>query len=241
MKKIILGMILAIGPATVFAEECHWFYTSSDPGCMEPLQKERFYVGAGFAELVNPNGLALVPEERGYLSDPTFWHSSNVQENRRVTKTVALGYQMNKTFAIELGYLRGDKGATSTTTASGIGGSEKGNFLYPVRITQKETLSTWHISVVGQKPLNGFVSVIGRIGFLHAHTEWEERVRYDVPSNYGGNGMTQLWERSSDKESLLLGIGVNARIANNTDLRVEILKSDALSAPVPEVSLIVHF
>src|SRR3990172_1101430 len=78
-------------------------------------EASRWYVGAGVAELVSPGGIPMSPQEMGFLANQAYWNSSRTVENRRLANEVAVGYQMNDTFAVELGYIRGDSGAKATT------------------------------------------------------------------------------------------------------------------------------
>lgn len=206
----------------------------------EEASPSRWYVGAGVAELVSTSGIPVSQQEMGFLANQTYWNTSRSVENRRLANEVAMGYQMNGTFAVELGYIRGDSGAKATTTATmptfdwntGLPVS------VPITVSQKETLSAWQLSFVGQKPLNDYVSVIARIGMMRAHTEWEQRQKYEWPAIWNNDGSSQVWNRSSTKETLLYGLGFTARVANNTDIRVEWKKSSAMPTGVSSAVLL---
>lgn len=206
----------------------------------EEASPSRWYVGAGVAELVATGGIPVSQQEMVFLANQTYWNSSRTVETRRLANEVAVGYQMNGTFAVELGYIRGDSGAKATTTATmpAIDWMTNLPISIPITIAQKETLSAWQLSFVGQKPLNDYVSVMARIGMMRAHTEWEQRQKYSYPANWGGDGSSQIWTRSSTKETLLYGLGFTARVANNTDIRVEWKKSSAMPTGVSSAVLL---
>ena len=203
-------------------------------------EASRWYVGAGVAELVSPGGIPMSPQEMGFLVNQTYWNSSRTVENRRLANEVTVGYQMNGTFAVELGYIRGDSGAKATTTATmpTFDWNTGLPISVPITIAQKETLSAWQLSFVGQKPLNDYVSVMARLGMMRAHTEWEQRQTYAWPASWNGDGSSQIWTRSSNKETLLYGLGFTAKVANNTDIRVEWKKSSAMQTGVSSAVLL---
>lgn len=206
----------------------------------EEAGTSRWYVGAGIAELVSSGGTPVSQQEVGYLANQTYWNTSRSVENRRLAKEVAVGYQMTNTFALELGYIRGDSGAKSTTTAT-MPTTDWATGLpisVPITVTQKETLSAWQLSFVGQKPLNDYVSVMARIGMMRAHTEWEQRQTYSWPASWNNDGSSQVWNRSSTKETLLYGLGFTAKVASNTDIRVDWKKSSAMPTGVSSAVLL---
>lgn len=237
MKKFFIAFMLFFG---LFSQSTLAADFDEPPGVSSHQEASRWYVGAGVAELVSPSGIPISQKEAGYLANQTFWKSNRTEENRRLAKEVAVGYQMTNAFALELGYIRGDSGTKATTTAimptfdwnTGLPIS------VPITISQKETLSAWHLSFVGKKPLNDYVSVMARIGMMRASTDWEQRQTYSWPANFNTDGSSQVWNRSSSRETLLYGLGFTAKVANNTHLRVEWKKSSAMPTGVTSAVLL---
>ena len=95
-------------------------------------------------------------------------------------------------------------------------------------MTQKSTFSAWTVGVVGDKPLNEFVKLFGKLGIMQSHTEWEARVQYGFP---GSDGSYQGWSSSSDKTSGFVAAGLVATVAKNLDVRFTANWGPTLKAP----------
>ncbi len=201
-------------------------------------EKSGLYVGVGLNDMTS-SGMEVVQEEVNFLSGG---QASRTEKNRRLTKEVILGYQLNPTFAVELGYIGGDSGATSETAGSVKTSDMDNNVInIPVSVTQKGKFSAWHLSLAGQKPLNDYLSVTGRVGVIKTHTEYDKRVAYSWPAAWGGDGSHQGWSHESDKTAALLGLGLSAKVSENFKIRFEVLKSSALSSFMPKADIVYQF
>lgn len=210
----------------------------------------RFYGGLGAVEMTNQGGMAMTPFESGYASNPSAHRS---EDNRSFSGDAFVGYKLSNNLAVEVGYIGSGSGFTSETSGTNQWiipvfspsndvqiGTETSSV--PFSITQSKKLTAWHLSLVGEHPLDGSVKLLGRIGLMQVNTDWDQRITNNCPASMGcDNTQFQGWATSSSKTAALLGAGVVMKVTNTINLRAELLKSSALPSVAQRVDLVFDF
>lgn len=132
--------------------------------------------------------------------------SSNLDDNDTGYK-LQLGYQYNKNFAVEGGYIDLGKAKYS---ASFAGGSADASV----------KASGWNISAVGILPINDSFSVFGKVGAI------DGKVKIDVSAS--GPGGTASGSESATKWKTLWGAGATYNISKQIGVRFEYEKFNNL-------------
>jgi OOP family OmpA-OmpF porin len=119
------------------------------------------------------------------------------------------GYQVNRNFAIELGY---NAGGEATASVPAIGP------IPPSRVTIEAT--AWDLSAIGILPFSDRFSAFGRIGLYRADT--------DVNIDFSGLPFSE----SDSNTDLTFGIGVRYDFTQNVGARLEWQRYSDVSAGV---------
>lgn len=128
------------------------------------------------------------------------------------------GYQINRNFAIELGY--SDLGAVTASTPSFV--------FFPLVVpaaSLKIEAKAWELVAVGSLPLADRFSVFGKAGFYRADT--------DVRVDFGALGSTTESDSNTD---LTFGVGLRYDFTRNFGVRAEWQLYSAVAAGFDEES-----
>lgn len=110
-----------------------------------------------------------------------------------------LGYQINKNFAVEGGYV-GSNDATYTATGGNLGA-----------LSASGSYSGWNIAAVGIAPINDKFSLLGKIGVAD--------IKLDAAVTMAGIGAVST---SGSKTDLLYGVGAKIDITNTVFTRFDL-------------------
>lgn len=181
MKKSIfyvMAVVGLMGASTAFAGDTGWYafgaagQATSDNNKSDMDTWLRSLGGTGFAST---------------YSKPTMYK-------------LQLGYQINKNFAVEGGYI-GSNDATYTASGGNLGGSGSTSVSY----------SGWNLTAVGIAPINDKFSLLGKIGVAD--------IRYDFGLTVAGIGTVSA---SGSKTDLLYGVGAKYDITNTVFTRFDL-------------------
>lgn len=128
------------------------------------------------------------------------------------------GYQINRNFAVELGY--SDLGAVTASTPSFV--------LFPLVVpaaSLKIEAKAWELVAVGSLPLADRFSVFGKAGFYRADT--------DTRVDFGAAGSTTESDSNTD---LTFGVGLRYDFTRNFGVRAEWQLYSAVAAGFGEES-----
>ncbi len=230
MKKVlfaVFGIVLGLSQVAVAAE------------------KSPLYVGIGLARISN-GGIPVSLQEQMFMgSGPNGpYQYSRSEKSRGLGGDIFIGYKLTKVFALEAGYLGGSNGLKSSTTGT-INFTEfwGNNTSEPFSVTQTKKVSAWYISAIGEEPLTGRISLIGRFGVMQSKTDWEQRLAYGCSPGFscGGDGSYKGWSSSATRTAALFGVGLAMKVTDNIDVRVEVMDSSALPSAVPMADMVFRF
>lgn len=129
--------------------------------------------------------------------------SSTSANTRSEGWKVYAGYQFNKHFALEGGYVNlNDFTARSTITAPVVGALRK-----------EAAAEAWTLAAVGSYPITRKLSIIGKAGVAY--------LSGDVKDKWSGAGGVQVDSREEDDYDPYYGVGISYAVFDNLDLRAE--------------------
>lgn len=113
------------------------------------------------------------------------------------------GYQVNRNFAIEAGYVDLGRAGLSSTFTGPVAGTARGD----------GRATAWHVDAVGILPLNGSLALLGRVGIVASET------RVSV----GGTpaGLIASAARKDRETSYKLGLGLSYDLTRTLGVRGE--------------------
>jgi OOP family OmpA-OmpF porin len=127
--------------------------------------------------------------------------SSTIDDKRDTAYKLNLGYQFNRNFGIEGGYVDlGRSKFSSTTTAPGAD-----------TLSGEVKARGWTLEGVGTLPLGNGFSVFGKAGVLRA----------DLDFNAGSTGVVAVSNREKTTTSFTYGLGAGYDISKSLGLRAE--------------------
>lgn len=230
MKNIIVALVAVFGLSSQFA-------LGAEPS---PL-----YVGAGFSSAAN-NGMPVSAQEQQFMVEGPYQYSRTWRNQVRMAD-IFLGYTLTKVWAVEVGYLGGGNPTSSSMTGTihwlSVGQTVRDGY-EPFSVTQKRTVSAWHISAVGEKPLTDRISVLGRVGILQSRTDLQQRLSYGCSPGFACEPLAlkdEVQETVSRRTALLFGAGLEMAVTKSISARAEVMKSPALPAAVFAASLTYRF
>lgn len=202
--------------------------------------QSQFYGGVGVIKLTQ-SGMPVSPQESWIQSAPTTLSIGRVANNNSAKGNIFLGYKLSSNMDIELGYIGGGSSFTSATTGMVSGNLPNGgaSISVPFSITQSKNISMWHISFVGEKPLNENIKLFGRIGVVESKTDWEQRETYNC--NPASCVPYQVLSSSSTKTLPMFGVGVAVKMSGHVGFRAEVMKSSAFPVIMPKADLTFRF
>jgi OOP family OmpA-OmpF porin len=112
-----------------------------------------------------------------------------------------VGYQVNRNFAVEAGYVDlGRAGVSSTVTGplAGTGGV-------------RASATAWHVDAVGILPMNGSLALLGRVGIVASET------RFSLTGDLAGLAPSETERKTSYK----LGLGLSYDLTKTVGVRGE--------------------
>lgn len=231
MKQIIFAVLVMLGMSSQFA--------------LASEKQSRLYGGVGLVPLTNNHGMGITWQEAWFMSAPTTLSSGRSENNTGLSGNAFLGYKLSDRLSMELGYLGLGKGFTSATTGTVEGnlptsdGTRGASVVVPFSVTQSKKVAAWHLSLIGEQPLSGSVSLLGRVGIMKSKTNWEQRITYNC--NPTSCLPYQAVADTSKKTAPLFGVGLGLKVTDRARIRMEIKKSSALPSVAPEVGLVYHF
>lgn len=218
MKKTVILLLLMI-PMFCISESAQAMDGMDEtlevpPGALVRINEQSpLSIGFGLIELKSES-FEVTQTEAGYISG---YKATRTEEPRRLGKNLFLAYQVTDNISVELGYTGGDSGAWAETRGSVLlynydpqTGQPIGQGVnVPASVKHRAIYSAWQVSAIGEKSLNEYVRLFGRIASTHSQVETETRTAYIcLPACQGYQGESS----TSSKASFDYGLGLKAKI-----------------------------
>jgi OOP family OmpA-OmpF porin len=177
IKLIVAASVLALGAAAALAEEDSGVYVLGS-------------VGQSKFQTVSMGGLST----SGWRVDDT-----------DTAYKLQIGYQFNKNFALETGYVDFGKvkAASPVSIIGGVASSANGSI----------EAHAWNLSLIGGVPLGETISVFGKLGAIYSNAKGE---------GYLNDGVTRITvKQTANKSGVVYGLGVNFNFNKQFGARAE--------------------
>ncbi len=189
-----------------------------------------FYGVVGVGQMVN-NNLPIMDHERQLIQ---YDGGVRKEDSTSLAKNFSMGYQFNKNWAVEGGYLSSTSGAATTGSVKSTWGEPQTPINVPYFFTHRRSFAALHVSAVGTYHVNEFVGLYGKLGVMKSSTTTDSRTAFSWPGNDGGYHGNSTSEKSTRG---IVGLGVTMKMTKNVDLRVGI---EHMGKAIPTASLIVR-